>query len=36
MEFVIVLVVLLVLNLAVAVFGADSRDGNDWVNHDAA
>lgn len=32
----LLVVVLLVLELAAPAFGADSRDGNDWVRHDAA
>jgi hypothetical protein len=34
-EILIVALALLVLELAAPILGADSRDGNDWVSHDA-
>ena len=35
MEGLIVLGLIVALNLFALVFGKDSRDGNDWVNHRA-
>jgi hypothetical protein len=32
-EFVLVLLVIGLFDLAVVWFGVDTRDGNDWVNH---
>jgi hypothetical protein len=33
MESLIVLGLLLALNIFALIYGRDSRDGNDWVNH---
>ena len=33
MELALVLSILAIADLLVVRFGADSRDGNDWVNH---
>jgi hypothetical protein len=33
MELAVVVLVIAIADLMVVAFGADSRDGNDWVNH---
>jgi hypothetical protein len=35
-EILIALAILAGLGLAATAFGADSRDANDWISHDAA
>jgi hypothetical protein len=33
MEAVLILGLIVLLNVSALLFGADTRDGNDWVNH---